>query len=343
MQASGKFHRIPTLDGWRGVAILMVLIDHACDSVYGDSPVAPPAVRTLGQHGVTVFFVLSGFLITSRLLAELDLTGTIRLGKFYFRRLFRLMPCVWIYLAVLSILYHRQHTTDSGLIPSLLFFRNYHGSGLLTGHFWTLSIEEQFYLAWPTLLVLFRRRAWIIAVLGCVTVCVWRSIDWNYLQSAHISASFMTQYRADALLIGCLLAIFMEHVRPFLKASLLYPLLTALFACILVFHKAIPISESLVIALLIGFTSSNPHAWISRALQRDWLVKTGLISYSVYVWQEFTLLHWGGRLWSTASIAIATALVLGYLSYRFVEQPMTSLGRSLWNARDISVEETATA
>ena len=300
MQPIDKAGRIPTLDGWRGVAILLVLIDHVQNAVYGNSPVTPPAIRTLGQHGVTVFFALSGFLITSRLLAEVNASGTIRLGRFYLRRFFRLMPCAWLYLGILAVLYHRHHATDSGLLPSLLFFRNYRGAGPLTGHFWTLSIEEQFYLVWPMVLLLVRRRAWMFAVLGCVVVCAWRAADWNYLQGAHIAQSFKTQYRADALLLGCLLALFIEDIRPFLKTPLLFPLLAAFLGCICLFHKAIPIGESLIIALLIGVTSNNPGCWLSRVLKLNWIAQLGLISYSVYVWQEFAMLPWGGRFYITA-------------------------------------------
>ena len=319
---TAESHRIPTLDGWRGIAILMVLADHVFDRRFH-------YFYLFGQHGVAIFFVLSGFLITSRLLAELDATGDLRLRRFYIRRFFRLMPCAWLYLLVVALVFHQHHGRNLGIIPSLLFFRNYHGGNDFTGQFWTLSIEEQFYLVWPATLLLFRRRAWIVAVLGCLIVCVWRLADWNYIHSIHPMQSQRTQYQADTLLLGCLLALFIEHLRPFLRAWLALPLLAALVACIAYFDKIIPLHESLVIALLLGVTSSNPGSLLSRFLQLRWLVQIGLISYSIYVWQQFTKFPWGGPIYITAPALIAAALTIGYLSYTFVENPMNRLGRTL--------------
>lgn len=319
--------RIPTLDGWRGISILLVLVDHALMAVYGDQAAALLPCRALGLHGVTVFFVLSGLLITSRLLAEVEASGTIHLASFYTRRFFRLMPCAWLYLEYVTIAFRLLRSSNSGLIPALFFFRNYRGTHPLTGHFWTLSIEEQFYLVWPTVLLLLRRRAWIVAALGCMIVCVWRAVDWNYLQSVQVTHTFMTQYRADALLIGCLLALFIDDARPFLKPWLLLPLLPALFACMALFHRLIPTRESLLIALLIGVTSTNPECWLSRVLNMNWLMQIGVISYSVYLWQQLILVHWGGPAYLTAPALIAAALLLGYLSYTFVETPMRRYGR----------------
>src|ERR1700731_4102388 len=131
--------RIPTLDGWRGVAILLVLIGHFMPRTYFS------LVRTIGGHGVSVFFVLSGFLITSRLLDEQERNGRINLLRFYLRRIFRLMPCAWTFLLVVWTL----GIVKPGEIEScLFFFRNYvaFGPSGPTVHFWSLSIEEQFYL-----------------------------------------------------------------------------------------------------------------------------------------------------------------------------------------------------
>ena len=104
--------RIPALDGWRGIAILMVLADHVIFNVWQRYP--RPWMRT-GTHGVTLFFVLSGFLITSNLLAE-----PISLRKFYIRRFFRLIPTAWTFLAVMLFLHWTTWTEVRGC---LLFSR----------------------------------------------------------------------------------------------------------------------------------------------------------------------------------------------------------------------------
>src|SRR6476646_7446998 len=91
-------NRIPTLDGWRGIAIALVLFDHIQDSIMGHY--ARPWTAT-GYQGVTIFFVLSGFLITSKLLE-----GPINFKRFYLRRFFRLMPAAWVFLVFLLLLSH---------------------------------------------------------------------------------------------------------------------------------------------------------------------------------------------------------------------------------------------
>ncbi len=159
-------NRIPTLDGWRAVAILMVLIAHYQE---GDLHHCILGQRwlNLGQHGVSIFFVLSGYLITSNLLTS----DKIRLPQFYARRFFRLMPAAWTYLMFLLLLtaFTRMQTIGGDIWGCLLFFRNYLGettSNTCTLHFWSLSLEEQFYLLWPPLLVLIGRRNALAAAVG---------------------------------------------------------------------------------------------------------------------------------------------------------------------------------
>jgi peptidoglycan/LPS O-acetylase OafA/YrhL len=165
-------NRIPSLDGWRGIAILLVLFDHVQRMLLGHFLVA---WTETGQYGVTVFFVLSGFLITATLLGQ-----PINLRCFYTRRLFRLMPVAWTYLVfvgIFGLLSGVNWFSWCEILSCILFFRNYviiNGHGLASGHFWSLSIEEQFYLVWPTFLLLAgRRRAlWgaVCGILACTIV-----------------------------------------------------------------------------------------------------------------------------------------------------------------------------
>ena len=116
--------RIPTLDGWRGVAILLVLVDHARFALHLD----PSASMSTGPHGVTLFFVLSGFLITSLLTQEKQSKGSIDLRRFYVRRFFRLMPAAWAFLwfaLVYAILSPQRLVGFVNIAAALLFVRNY--------------------------------------------------------------------------------------------------------------------------------------------------------------------------------------------------------------------------
>src|SRR5579872_187932 len=98
--ATGKAQHIPVLDGWRGIALLLVLSEHF-PLIPSSLPFLHPLTET-GEHGVAIFFVLSGYLITIRLLEEQDKTGGLDLRSFYIRRFFRLMPCAWTYLFLLA-------------------------------------------------------------------------------------------------------------------------------------------------------------------------------------------------------------------------------------------------
>jgi peptidoglycan/LPS O-acetylase OafA/YrhL len=199
--------RIPTLDGWRGIAILLVIVTHVQAGLLGHVWRYP--WMDLGQHGVGIFFVLSGYLITSRLLC--DEKG---LGPFYIRRFFRLMPCAWLYLAVLPVVGLLLHTRVIGheVWACLFFYRNYfplaeNAHNAFTSHFWSLSLEEQFYLFWPALLIFAGKRwSFAIAVVGACACGAVRFAMWDQATSHKLA----TGVRIDALLIGCTLAFLLE-------------------------------------------------------------------------------------------------------------------------------------
>jgi peptidoglycan/LPS O-acetylase OafA/YrhL len=156
-----------------------VLIDHI-----GYSLRLSAAGHSTGGHGVAIFFVLSGFLITTRLADEKQRNGSISLFKFYIRRFFRLMPCAWIYLLfifVISISDRHRDIITRGILGSIFFIRNYVFRGAtnhsLTTHFWSLSIEEQFYIIWPSVLIFadLKLARWM-AVTGAFAVGLYRRL-----------------------------------------------------------------------------------------------------------------------------------------------------------------------
>lgn len=316
--------RIAALDGWRGIAILLVLIDHIQAAILRRYPV--PWTQT-GQHGVTIFFVLSGYLITSKLI-----DGPVDLKKFYIRRFFRLMPVAWTYLAFLSLLtlYTGANLISLGEVRAcLLFYRNFWHTFGFAGHFWTLSLEEQFYLVWPCILFFLgvRRSRWF-AIIGASSIAFYRRLRWAHYSHGLISRH--TEVRADALLIGCLMAIFLtnEKNRKLLAGGWRIYALPCLF--ILAYgvarcHSLIPLYESVAIALLIGGSCQNELA--SRFLSVRPLTYLGLISYSVYVWQEF-FMNWRSREAETIALLVFfPAFALG--SYYGIEEPCRKLGRRL--------------
>jgi peptidoglycan/LPS O-acetylase OafA/YrhL len=315
--------RIATLDGWRGIAISMVLVDHARFSMHID----PSASMSTGPHGVTLFFVLSGFLITSRLAAEKQSTGSIDLRRFYVRRFFRLMPAAWTFLwfaLIYTVFSPGALVGLFNIVAALLFFRNYSyllaPGPALTGHFWTLSIEEQFYIVWPSILVLTgSRMARWVALSGAVLIGIYRFAHWSSLASLSFEPAQATQLHADSLLLGCAAALFLPRIRPYLRDWMVIPLLIALVPCIANYHLLIPLRESIILALLLAITSSSE----SKAFAiLNWkpVAFLGTISYSLYLWQQpFTSYgHIGPRHLLFAAVALP-CFALG--SYYLIEKP----------------------
>ena len=202
----------PSLDGLRAVAVLGVMAWHY----------VLPGVKG-GFLGVDLFFVLSGFLITKLMLEEWDLTGGIHLGRFYVRRMLRLFPALFLLLLCMLPFVPREW-----IVASLLYVTNW---GILAGklnscaimQLWSLSVEEQFYLVWPPLLLgLLALRTprgviagivlALIAAAATFKIVAWKSLDdWSRFY-------FGSDARADELLVGCALAMFVSWTRVPAKA-----------------------------------------------------------------------------------------------------------------------------
>ena len=211
------------LDGLRGVAVLLVLMRHSFELVPGGfGPQWLDDFLGGGYFGVDIFFVLSGFLITSLLLDERETSGVVRMRSFYGRRMLRLMPALAVMLGVVSIVVVLDGATWSSLWPtvrsSLFYYQNWHSvwdpenlAGHWFGHLWSLSIEEQFYFVWPVvflvLVSLTKKHAVRVAVLalGVLWVVWYRLQVWN-AGDGWAFVMVRTDTRADALLIGCLVA-----------------------------------------------------------------------------------------------------------------------------------------
>jgi peptidoglycan/LPS O-acetylase OafA/YrhL len=300
--------RIPTLDGWRGIAILLVVACHA-------GPIVTNSHRLWWRFtiGVDLFFAISGLLITSTLLYD-D-----RLDTFYIRRAFRILPAALLYLAVVAAF--RGYSGRIELISCLSFWRNYLPQSqdwVLTTHFWSLSVEEQFYLLWPAAFVIFRNRRVEFLQVAILIVNVWR---WLTLAYSPIYALHHTQFCADGLMWGCMAAFISERKVPrwlwwsaLLVAPLTYQRPTLMF-----------IMPALLMVLILG-TAQNLDPRVSRVLEWRPLVWVGKRSYGIYLWQQFFLFAaLGWPLWvRLVALFVSTALL-----YRFFELPLQNLGRFL--------------
>jgi peptidoglycan/LPS O-acetylase OafA/YrhL len=348
--ASKDERRIASLDGLRAVSIILVILSH-CDlslpsNTFGT--VIEDSLRN-GALGVSIFFVISGFLITRLLLVEHRETGTIDLRAFYLRRVLRIFPAYYLNLFVLLVL------AAVGLIivdptcwlSSAFFLRNYatppeHHHDWLTVHFWSLAVEEQFYLFWPTAVVLCglagARR---LALLLVATAPLVRVVSYFLLPSMRNEFGFFTHTRMDTLMFGCLAALLRDE--PAFKAVLARAYrcwLPALALAFLAFFSAelerrlgrpyyLTVGwslDGLAITLVVLWSIDHADGWVGRALNSRPVVHLGVISFSLYLWQQlFLSLH---RPWSPLA-----ALLAAEASYRLVEQPLVALRRRLERRR----------
>jgi peptidoglycan/LPS O-acetylase OafA/YrhL len=335
-------HYIPTLDGWRSVAISFVLFAHSYVWLgFGTDKLArllhyPEIgvhVANAGGTGVGIFFCISGFLITSRLIDE----GT-QLKSFYVRRAFRILPPAFVYLIVVGILGALGVIAVSSreIVASVFFYRNYLDvPAWFTGHFWSLAIEEQYYLIWPSVLAIAGiKRSRVLATVGILGIVVWRQMNWPLRDFAY----FHTDMRLDAILCGSMMALVWPTLKPIIQKA--PP--TTMLAAVLGFVAAdlwisqlqswCVLIQVLLVCFLIASTVASPARITSRILEVSLVRWVGRMSYSIYLWQQLFLRPTGSPHWQLP-MRLTGIVVMAWLSYKFVERPLIATGRRVLNPK----------
>jgi peptidoglycan/LPS O-acetylase OafA/YrhL len=311
---------VGALDGLRGIAILGVIAVHAFGEPVG------------GFYGVDLFFVLSGFLITTLLLEEHDRSGRIALAAFYRRRAYRLLPGLLTVVAVYAALMVASPTALSQIAAGGLYGANFviaSGSHLLDGTpfvpFWSLAAEEQFYLLWPVLLVaLLQRRvreSRVASVLAffVVALVLYRS-GLALAGASKTRLYYAPDTHADGLVLGCLLAFLRRRglrVPELLGWLGLTVLLVAFAFPSLVGGVAYGLAPASIAAALLTGAALEPGR-LSRCLSFGPLVWLGLISYSLYLWHFFCLELFDWRV----QVALPLTFVVATLCYYKIEKPL---------------------
>lgn len=333
---------IPSLDGLRALSITFVLIAHLSQT--SGFPPLQSAAGVLAGIGVRIFFVISGFLITTLLLKEFDGTGTVDLKRFYFRRTMRIFPAFYAYvIAICWLAMVGFISLPNGLrsvLPALTYTTNYFGDSWVFGHSWSLSIEEQFYLAWPGVFLLRRRRFCLYVAIGVVLfVPVIRVLEF----ALHVpTPGYRFEFNADALATGCILAIVQEWLtrqswNGKLRESKWFAInLLAITAFTwfsvdptavksAIYFGALVTLVNIGIALCIDYVVHQPHGWIGSILNSPPLIWAGGLSYSIYIWQElFTDTSLSGVLF-TFPANVGAIFGVASASYVLIERPSLRL------------------
>ena len=358
--------RLPQLDGLRVVAVLAVLVQHSFGFFgFNGDHWTNLTLPLPGPAGVRLFFVLSGFLITDILLrarnesARLEVTRWSVVKAFYARRMLRIFPLYYLALAVAAVApfpgFRSHWIWYVTYFPNALCVR-LDGWDRATGHLWSLSVEEQFYLLWPLLILFLPKRAVVPGVIGTILVA---AIARMILLASNLplAAYVLTFARADALAVGGLLAcarhrdlglkgsaIAQTVMKSALSVGVALLLLTWLGRAVLPVWLRAATSESgfvflagwIVYRSAIGFTGL-----LGRLLDNRVTEHLATISYGIYVWHFFVpslviaiqqLTHtwlrypWGNETSQFLYVLVASVL-LAQLSWTILEQPLNRLKR----------------
>lgn len=337
--------RIPSLDGLRGLAILAVIYSKVVHSPGFILPGEHLYAGKLGSIGVDLFFVISGFLITTLLLREQSRTGSISLRGFYFRRALRIIPAyATLLLALANLQFARVLTFDwFDWLTAMTWTVNLPSAPWVAkwdmGHVWSLSVEEHFYLIWPFLFTRLTRRQAVLGIMASVVGVF--GLRWAYLILWPASAEnvlFWTWTRFDAIALGCGLAYaatdpaWSEKLDEWSYQTWYWPgiLLGTIFTVVLMLASTklgiglgCTLSAVLMAATVWGAVR-HPRTRFGKFLNRPFLAWIGVLSYSLYLWHRLVLRH-EDLGWMTCPWNLVELAVLAIACHYLIERPFLSL------------------
>lgn len=346
--------RIPTLDGWRALAIVLVLLSHATDSAQSRGlglDIAP----SWGLLGVQIFFGLSGLLITTRILQGERHLGQLLVGEFYLRRVFRILPSALGYLllvGVLAALKVLPISLDQWLGTLLLVVNYLPGErSWYLGHYWSLAVEEHCYLLLPLLLLVTRsgQRRIRLLLTTVLVLALWRWIDFRYGLTGASAAVFWgrTDIQADSLLWGVLVALLLGHrqyqpplVHGLRQRGMVLNMVLLVLGIewingqnLALDFTLLPIKHALIPLIILGTAlqaEQRPFSW----LEHPALLWLGRHAFGLYLYQQLFVV------WQSAALPalhplqafpvnLLLALACAVLNRRYIEQPGIAWGQRL--------------
>ena len=274
--------------------------------------------------GVRIFFVISGFLITTLLLHEENQIGTVSLRDFYIRRAYRILPAAAVFMLVMCILFRHELQWYEMALAAFYLMNFYPGKPWQIGHLWSLGVEEQFYFLWPGIFKKYaKHRAAILIVVMIISPLISLGL---YLFHVLAGGYGMFPTVADNLAVGCLLAILHSRM-PTIKTWF-----AVLMVLVITFVPAFPATSAASTGIKTVFLFPIMNVCIAgvllHAVQKPYSILNvapiawlGRISYSLYLWQQWFTYNPHPLPWYFLFGAVGMA----YLSYYLIEQPMLHL------------------
>lgn len=315
---------LPYLDGWRGIAIIMVLLGHF--NSFGEA-------HNLGGFGVSVFFVLSGFLMSRILFIK-----KIPLNIFYRRRFARILPAFWLYISVIFLgwwlFFHEFHLDE--FLSTASFLRTYFPETpailktyVPIGHIWSLNVEEHCYILLSLVSLLATRFNDLFAriiLTFCTVLCVVFFIFYKYHPPAAQSLFYSrSEVAAFALLLSCTLYLWLTKYP--IKVPSIVPLFFFFFALVITMLSTSVFLTYIGVSVLLAISVNTLNVaplWVIAILSNSVLRWFGTCSYSIYLWQQ--LFFFSGRYakdWNYYWIfAVVMSLLIASCSFYFFENPV---------------------
>jgi peptidoglycan/LPS O-acetylase OafA/YrhL len=321
-----KNQKIKGLDGLRAISIVLVLLAHI-SRIGFDFNLLLWRIEP-GRSGVTIFFVISGFLITLLLLRERETTGKISLGSFYRRRALRILPAYFAFLLAMLGLSATSviQVPLRDFVHAAAFLTDYSVPAWSVGHTWSLSVEEQFYLTWPTLALILRPRYLVAICVAAFAVALCTLTAREYFNWSNLWSAF--ELHAGKIACGCIAAIVMHYGNGWVTKNA-HAILAAsvVIAFLFVWHPVYFLAQPTLAVwamLFVLYIVATPSGSLTRMLEWRPLAWLGTLSYSIYLWQQpfFDTSHplpW----WLIASGLPALALASHYA----IERPFIRWGR----------------
>jgi peptidoglycan/LPS O-acetylase OafA/YrhL len=340
--------KIRSLDGLRAISISMVLIAHTKAS-FGQSFVNSPVWYLFANSntGVRIFFAISGYLITKLLLIEKMRTGENNLKKFYIRRVLRIFPIYYFYILIIFVVkvFFDSNIVDNyrGFIYPLTYLWNYKhlfttggNEGNYFGHFWSLAMEEQFYLIWPWVFIRYSRKKLIrILIIFILCMPVFRLVTYFAMPGSRGQIGMMLHTGSDSILIGCLGAFiennkvrYVQLLNIVRKPWCIYPVILFLFIISPLlnyqfkgaYYITIGISLNNICVICFIFWSINVQNIFTKFLNTWPVTQLGILSYSIYIWHMIIVNNT-----KLVPLNYILILLIGITSYYFIEKPILRL------------------